>query len=116
MGPQAEGRTLFGQTASSMWCSTSLKAGENFTNLAHWSDMVESGHLESIKAGTYYHRVFLAAEREMTFLAQEQDESQTLLAAARKMAADLQDRANKGDKARAELAEMEKRIQRRDRE
>ncbi|CAH9146348.1 unnamed protein product, partial [Cuscuta epithymum] len=116
MGPRAECRTLFGQTASSMWCSTSLKAGEGFTNLTHWSDLVEAGHAESLKAGTYYHRAFLAAEREMTLLHQELDESQTLLAAARKMAADLQDRANKGDKARAELAELEQRLQRRDRE
>ncbi|CAH9094476.1 unnamed protein product [Cuscuta epithymum] len=116
MGPRAECRTLFGQTASSMWCNTSLKAGEGFTNLTHWSDLVEAGHAETLKAGTYYHRAFLAAEREMTLLHQELDESQTLLAAARKMAADLQDRANKGDKAREELAELEQRLQRRDRE
>ncbi|CAH9078873.1 unnamed protein product, partial [Cuscuta epithymum] len=58
MGPRAECRTLFGQTASSMWCSTSLKAGEGFTNLTHWSDLVEAGHAESLKAGTYYHRAF----------------------------------------------------------
>ncbi|CAH9108858.1 unnamed protein product, partial [Cuscuta europaea] len=96
MGPRAEGRYMF---PSSMWCSTSLKVPPSSTNLTHWSDLLEAGHQEALKAGVYYHKAFLAAEKEMKLLASDRDDSQVLLFAARKLAADLQERANEGEKA-----------------
>ncbi|CAH9074344.1 unnamed protein product [Cuscuta europaea] len=50
----------------------------------------------------------------MMLLSRDREESQTLLNAARKLIADLQDRASKGEKAMAELADMEERIRCRD--
>ncbi|CAH9081996.1 unnamed protein product [Cuscuta europaea] len=96
--PRAEGRYVFGQTPASMWCSTSLKASPNFSNLTHWSDLVEAGHLEALKAGVYYHQAFLAAEQEMKRLASDRDEGQMLLSAARKLITDVQDHAKKGER------------------
>ncbi|CAH9115663.1 unnamed protein product [Cuscuta europaea] len=52
----------------------------------------------------------------MKLLASDRDDSQIFIAAARKLAEDLQYRANKFNKATTELAEMEERVRRRDRE
>ncbi|CAH9061895.1 unnamed protein product [Cuscuta europaea] len=49
LGPRAEGRYMFGQTPASMWCNTSLKASPSFSNLTHWSDLVEASHPETLK-------------------------------------------------------------------
>ncbi|CAH9093794.1 unnamed protein product [Cuscuta europaea] len=116
MGPRAEGRYLFGLMPSSMWCNTSLKVPPSFTNLTHWSDLLEAGHQEALKAGVYYHKAFLTAEKEMKLLASDRDDSQALLSAARKLAADLQERAKEGEKAKAALAAMQEKTRRRDRE
>ncbi|CAH9112659.1 unnamed protein product [Cuscuta europaea] len=142
MGPRAERRYLFGQMPSSMWCSTALKVPPSFSNLTHWSDLIEAVHQEALKvhfvlihaslflifssrltlfatclqAGVYYHRAFLAAEQEMKLLTSDREDGQVLLSAARKLAADLQDRVTEGEKAKAALAAMEERTRRRDRE
>ncbi|CAH9082953.1 unnamed protein product [Cuscuta europaea] len=116
LGPRAEGRYLFGQMSSSMWCSTSLKVPPSFSTLTHWSDLVEAGPLETLKAGVYYHRAFLAAEQEMKRIASDREDSQVLLSAARKLAADLQVCVDQGEKAKADLAEMGERARRLDRE
>ncbi|CAH9077877.1 unnamed protein product [Cuscuta europaea] len=133
MGPRSEGRYLFGLMPSSMWCHTAIKVPPSFTNLTHWLDLFEAGHQEALKvrfilihtflffiglsyliffatcfqAGVYYHKAFLAAEKEMKTLASDRDDSQVLLSAARKLAADLQERAKEGEKAKAALAEMQ---------
>ncbi|CAH9101309.1 unnamed protein product, partial [Cuscuta europaea] len=116
MGPRAEGRYLFGLMPSSMWCSTSLKVPPSFTTLTHWSDLLNAGHQEALKAGVYYHKAFLAAEQEMKLLAGDREDSQVLLSTARQLAADLQERATEGEKAKAALAATEERNRRRDRE
>ncbi|CAH9108923.1 unnamed protein product, partial [Cuscuta europaea] len=107
MGPRSEGRYLFGLMPSSMWCHTAIKVPPSFTNLTHWSDLFEAGHQEALKAGVYYHKAFLAAEKEMKALASDRDDSQVLLSAARKLATDLQEQAKEGEKAKAALAEMQ---------
>ncbi|CAH9110823.1 unnamed protein product [Cuscuta europaea] len=116
MGPRAEGRYLFGLMPSSMWCSTSLKVPPSFTNQTHWLDLLKAGHQEALKAGVYYHKAFLAAEKEMKLLASDRDDNQVLLSAARKLAADLQERAKEGEKAKAALAAMQEKTRCRDRE
>ncbi|CAH9081582.1 unnamed protein product [Cuscuta europaea] len=116
MGPRADGRYLFGQMPSSMWCNTSLKVLLSFSHLTHWSDLFEAGYQEALKAGVYYHSAFLTAKQEMKRLASDRDDGQMLLSAARKLITDLQDRATRGERAIAEVAEMEERIRRRDRE
>ncbi|CAH9066586.1 unnamed protein product, partial [Cuscuta europaea] len=116
MGPRSEGRYLFGLMPSSMWCHTAIKVPPSFTNLTHWSDLFEAGHQEALKAGVYYHKAFLAAEKEMKALASDRDDIQVLLSAARKLATDLQEQAKEGEKAKAALAEMQEMTRRRDRE
>ncbi|CAH9111600.1 unnamed protein product [Cuscuta europaea] len=116
MGPRSEGRYLFGLMPSSMWCHTAIKVPPSFTNLTHWSDLFEAGHQEALKAGVYYHKAFLAAEKEMKALASDRDDSQVLLSAARKLATDLQEQAKEGEKAKAALDEMQETSHRRDRE
>ncbi|CAH9118038.1 unnamed protein product [Cuscuta europaea] len=116
MGPRSEGRYLFGLMPSSMWCHTAIKVPPSFTNLTHWSDLFEAGHQEALKAGVYYHKAFLAAEKEMKALASDRDDGQVLLSAARKLATDLQEQAKEGEKAKVALAEMQETSRRRDRE
>ncbi|CAH9111027.1 unnamed protein product [Cuscuta europaea] len=116
MGPRSEGRYLFGLMPSSMWCHTAIKVPPSFTNLTHWSDLFEAGHQEALKAGVYYHKAFLAAEKEMKALASDGDDGQVLLSAARKLATDLQEQAKEDEKAKAAMAEMQEKSRRRDRE
>ncbi|CAH9119810.1 unnamed protein product [Cuscuta europaea] len=116
LGPRAEGRYLFGKMPSSMWCSTSLKVPPSFSTPTHWSNLVEAGHLETLKAGVYYHRAFLTAEQEMKRITNDREDSQVLLSAARKLVADLQVRVDEGEQVKADLAKVDERARRRDRE